>query len=229
MNSYWKNHYDSISKNLNSSLLKQVGKTVNGQEIPQSQIDLILEHIASILKLNTNDIVIDLCCGNGVITKQLAPMVKQIIGVDFASSLIEVAKDVNCSPNIEYLHSDILSLMPQFFAKSKKFLMYEALQHFSFDQMKTFAEKLSGLESGSLLFFGSIPDKNKIRSFYNTEQKYSYFLDRESKGLPHMGKWWTREEIERIASNYGFTANFLSQDSALYTSYYRFDVLFERC
>jgi methylase of polypeptide subunit release factors len=53
-----------------------VGKTVNGQEIPESQVGLIVENIANVLRLNAKDSVIDLCCGNGLITRQLAPLVK---------------------------------------------------------------------------------------------------------------------------------------------------------
>ncbi|MEQ1743125.1 MAG: hypothetical protein ABL869_11600, partial [Candidatus Nitrotoga sp.] len=89
MNSYWKNHYDSISKQFDGSLLKQVGKTVNGQEIPELQVKLIVENTTNVLRLKAKDSVVDLCCGNGLITRQLAPLVEKVVGVDFTHGLID--------------------------------------------------------------------------------------------------------------------------------------------
>ncbi len=229
MNSYWKNHYDSISKTSDGSLLKQVSKTVNGQDVAISQINLIVENITNVLQLNTSDTIIDLCCGNGLITRQLAPLVKNINGVDFSSSLIDIANKFKSFPSITYITSGVLNLTPQYFSGSTKIVMYEALQHFSFHQMEKLTEKLSCLETGALIFFGSIPDKSKLKNFYDTDEKYAFFLEHESEGRPHMGRWWTIEEIEHLASAYGFTTKPLRQDSLLYTSHYRFDVLFEKC
>ena len=229
MNSYWKNHYNSISKTSEGSLLKQVGKTVNGQDIAASQINLIVENIANVLQLSTSDSFIELCCGNGLITRQLGPLVKRIEAVDFSTNLIDIANKHNSLPNIKYINSNVLSLTSQFFSGSKKFVMYEALQHFSLNQMEKLTEKLSCLETGALILFGSIPDKSKLKIFYDTDEKYEFFLVRESEGRPHMGRWWTIEEIEHIASTYGFTTKLLHQNSLLYTSHYRFDVLFEKC
>ena len=229
MNNYWKNHFDSNSKTSEGSLLKQVGKTVNGQDVAKYQIDLIVGNIANVLQLNTSDTIIDLCCGNGLITRQLAPLVKKIDGVDFSSGLIDIANKFNNFPSITYISSDVLNLTTQYLSGSNKIVMYEALQHFSFNQLEKLTENLSCLETGALMFFGSIPDKSKLKNFYDTAEKYAFFLERESEGKPHMGRWWTFKEIEHLASAYGFTTKHLHQDSLLYSSHYRFDVLFEKC
>ena len=92
MNSYWKYYYDSNSRQFDGSLLKQVGKTVNGRDISELQMKLIVQNIANVLRLSAKDSVVDLCCGNGLITGQLAPHVKRVIGVDFTPGLIETAK-----------------------------------------------------------------------------------------------------------------------------------------
>ena len=229
MSSYWKNHYDSISKQFDGSLLKQVGKTINGQEIPESQVKLICENIANILRLNAKDSIIDLCCGNGLITRQLAPLVKEVVGVDFTHGLIDAAKIHNNLPNIAYLHSDVLRLKPQYLLGLKKVLMYEALQHFSTKQFTKLLDELNHLNSGSLVFFGSIPNKEKLTAYYDTEEKYSFYLQRERDGKPHIGQWWVMDEIEQLISMHGFKATFIPQNPALYTAYYRFDVLLEKC
>jgi 2-polyprenyl-3-methyl-5-hydroxy-6-metoxy-1,4-benzoquinol methylase len=229
MNSYWKTHYDSISKQFDGSLLKQVGKTVNGQEIPESQVMLIVENISNVLRLNTKDSVIDLCCGNGLITRQLAPLVEGIVGVDFTHGLIDVAKRYNSFDNIKYINSDVLSLGHKYFSGLRKIVMYEALQHFSSEQLVKLLDEFSGLMAGSLVFFGSIPNQAKLHVYYDTEEKYAFYMQRESEGMPHIGRWWLMEEIQQLVSMRGFKAMGLSQEPTLYTAYYRFDVFLEKC
>lgn len=229
MNRYWKNYFELNSQQFDGSLLKQVGKTINGQDISETQIKLIVENIANILRLNANDSVVDLCCGNGLITRQLAPRVKEVVGVDFSQGLIETAKIFNSFPNIKYINSDVLRLDPAFYFGLKKILMYEALQHFSADQFGQLFDELSYLGVGSLVFLGSIPNEEKIRKYYDTEEKYAFYMQREGEGNPHMGRWWLMKEIEQLVSTYGFNATFLHQEPTLYTAYYRFDVLLEKC
>jgi len=229
MNSYWKNHFDTISRQFDDSLLKQVGKTVNGQEISELQVKLIIENIVNVLRLCAKDFVVDLCCGNGLITRQLAPFVKKIVGVDFTSGLIDTAKEYKAFHNIEYVNSDVLNLDPEYLLGLKKILMYEALQHFSAEQLIHLLDELSGLESGSLVFFGSIPNKEKLKVYYDTEEKYAFYMKCESEGEPHIGRWWLMNEIEQLGAMRGFKAIFLPQVQTLYTSYYRFDVLLEKC
>ena len=229
MNSYWRSYYDSNSRQFDGSLLKQVGKTVNGREISELQMKLIVQNIANVLRLSANDSLVDLCCGNGLITGQLAPHVKRVIGVDFTPGLIEQAKTHNSLPNIEYINSDVLRLDPDSFLGFKKVVMYEALQHFSLEQFAKLVDGLCGLGTGSLVFLGSIPNKEKLNAYYDTKEKYAFYMQREIEGKPHIGRWWLMEEIEQLAFPRGFKATFLLQDPTLYTAYYRFDVLLERC
>lgn len=228
MTDYWKEHYALTSREFDGALLKQVGKTVNGREVPDSQVGLIVANVASTLRLCPEDSVIDLCCGNGLITRQLAPLVKKMVGVDFTQGLIEAAWRYNSFSNIEYVHSDVLRLDPNLYSGAKKVLMYEALQHFSAEELAMLLDALGALRSGSLVLLGSIPDREKLNAYYDTEEKYAFYLRRESEGKPHIGRWWSFGEIERMASTRGFKATFLCQPVALYTSYYRFDVLLER-
>jgi len=228
LSNYWKNHYDSISKQFDGSLLKQVGKTVNGQEIPERQIRLIVDSIVNVLRLKSSDSIIDLCCGNGLITRQLAPLVKNIVGVDYTIGLIDAAKKYNGFPNIEYVISDVLHLDHKYLVGLRKVIMYEALQHFSPEQLGKLIEELSCLEPGSLVFLGSIPNQEKLHTYYDTKEKLAYYTQGEAEGKPHIGRWWFMEEIEQLASARGFKATYMAQEPVLYTAYYRFNVLLEK-
>ena len=229
MHNYWKIHYDSISKKIDSSLLKQVGKTVNGQEISESQVVAIIESVLGSLRLNASDSLIDLCCGNGLLTRHLAPLVKEIVGIDFTANLINAAKKYNSFDNIEYVNLDVLCLDDIYFKGLKKIIMYEALQHFSTEQLAVLLKKLSTLEVGSLVYLGSIPNKDKLRVYYDTDEKFEFYMKCESEGRPHIGHWWVIGEIEQLATKHGFNFRLLLQDTNIYTAHYRFDVLLEKC
>jgi hypothetical protein len=228
MTDYWKIHYSSVSRFFDESLLKQVGKTVNGQEVPESQVQMIVQNVANRARLCAKDNTVDLCCGNGLITRQLAPSVMKVLAVDFTAELIKTAKRYNSHPNIEYINADVLRLDQKFFSDVQKVVMYEALQHFSAEQFTKLLDILCGLKSGSLVLLGSIPDHAKLHDYYDTEEKYAFYLKREHEGKPHIGKWWLMEDIKQLACSHGFKAEFIPQDKALYTAHYRFDVLLER-
>jgi 2-polyprenyl-3-methyl-5-hydroxy-6-metoxy-1,4-benzoquinol methylase len=228
MSNYWKNFFDSVTKQFDGSLLKQVGKTLNGQEISEHQVSLIVEAIVTNLQLDEKDSVVDLCCGNGLVTRRLAPLVKEIIAVDFSDELIAVAVKHNNFHNIKYISSDVLNLDSNFFLGSRKVLMNEALQHLSEPQFGVLLDNLKNLEPGSLVFFGGIADKEKLKVYYDTEEKFAFYMQREREGKPHMGKWWLMKEIERLASTRGFKTTFLSQLPTMFTAYYRFDALLEK-
>jgi cyclopropane fatty-acyl-phospholipid synthase-like methyltransferase len=228
MSSYWKNYFDSISKQFDGLPLKQVGKTINGQEVSEHHVKVIVENITEVLRLNAKDSVVDLCCGNGLITRQLAPHVKEVVGVDFSSGLIEAAEKCNSFHNIKYVTSDVLNLNAKYFSGLKKIVMYEALQLLSEQQFGALLDDLKGLASGSLVFLGSIPNKEKFSVYYDTEEKIAFQKQRESEGRPHMGRWWLMNEIGQLASTRGFKTTFLPQDPTLYTAYYRYDFLLEK-
>lgn len=222
---YWKDHYESSSRLFDDSLLKQVGKTVCGEEIDDAQMELIVGGIVQALRLNEQDVVVDLCCGNGLIARRLSHFVAKVIGVDFAHGLIEAANKHNSAPNIEYIHSDVLRLDRKHLAGHRKVVMYEGLQYFSVEQLDSLLVRLGDLEPDSLIFIGGVPDKLRLNAYYDTAAKFAFYMRRENEGKPHMGRWWLREEIERAAALRGFGVTFLPQAPTLYTAYYRFDVL----
>jgi 2-polyprenyl-3-methyl-5-hydroxy-6-metoxy-1,4-benzoquinol methylase len=228
MNNYWQEHFNLNSDRFENQLYKQVGKTVDGKEINEGQIDLIIAAIVNNLKLNQFDKVIDLCCGNGLLTKKISLIVKEVVGVDFSKNLIGIAKLLNKAYNIGYNFEDILNLDSSFFKGQVKIFMYEGLQHLSPDDIYNVLSKLQISEGKQMLFIGGIPDKQKLVKYYDTNDKFNYYLQCEKEGRPHMGRWWNKDEITRIAAKTGFRATYLRQDSSLYTSYYRFDCVLEK-
>lgn len=228
MNNFWKNHYDQNVEIFKDSLYKQVGKTVNGVPVDSGQLNIITSNIIDKLALNHDDVLVDMCCGNGLITKSLAPNVKKVIGVDFSQGLIDTAISTSHAGNITYMASDALQLTRDFFIEGSKLCMYEALQFFSIDMLEKLLKNMSYIRSGTIFFIGSVPDKDKLWNYYDTEEKKQFYLRSEAENKPHMGNWWGKSGLELVAAKNGYKATFLNQNSELYTSYYRFDCLLEK-
>lgn len=47
----------------------QVKRTVNGKPVSQDQIEMIVDAVISGLSLGMDDRLLDLCCGNGALTR----------------------------------------------------------------------------------------------------------------------------------------------------------------
>jgi predicted TPR repeat methyltransferase len=71
--------------------LRQVGKTVNGAPISQIAVDALVQDIAHRLAIKGTDHLLDLCCGNGLVTHQCAPFCRSIVGVDYSEPLLQIA------------------------------------------------------------------------------------------------------------------------------------------
>lgn len=225
---YWLKHFNSNVSKLPENLLKQVGKTVNGIEVDQSQITLIVDTICSELNLNEQSRVVDLCCGNGLLTIEVAKHCNLVIGVDYSKNLIKVATHVNSSDNVNYVNSDVTTISPKYLSECDSVYMYEGLQHIDNDGFFKVMGLLSANSNIIKIFIGGIPDRNCISKYYDTEEKMDYYEKCEAKGTPHLGKWWDKSEIETIGNHFGFKMKVIAQNSELYSTYYRFDCLLER-
>jgi len=62
--------------------------------------------------INSNDIVLDIGCGNGVLTYDVSTKAKKVIGIDLNKNNIAIAKEKYSAPNIEYLIRDVTAYLP---------------------------------------------------------------------------------------------------------------------
>ena len=80
------------------------GKSAARSPAPRSRkgrveilIDLSLNGLNSI-----KDVLLHLCCGNGLVTAQLSALCGAIVSVDYSSDLVQIAKHTNSADNIMY-------------------------------------------------------------------------------------------------------------------------------
>jgi SAM-dependent methyltransferase len=69
-------------------------------------LDWLANYIARLLQVSHTDRVLDLCCGNGLITVRLANRVRHMTGVDFSRILLAQAEQISNAANIEYFFGD---------------------------------------------------------------------------------------------------------------------------
>ena len=77
--------------------------------------------------------------------------------------------------------------------------------------------------NGMVFFASGIPDRARIREFYNTPERWAYYERRMAEGTEQIGHWWEREELVGLCSEFGLTCTLVEQPGSLYTSHYRFD------
>jgi SAM-dependent methyltransferase len=229
----WKNFFQSyrvIEINNDNDLLYQVGATVGGKPITIEQRNAIVDSIVNELELNKKDNVLDLCCGNGVITHDLADKVNKIIGVDASIAYIDNAKKYKSRNNIKYINDDILNIKKYIIGEEvNKVVFYASVAYFSKKEVIDLLAILRCMVTINV-FIGSILDKNKKFCFFDTFKRrvhylFQYLILNNDLGL---GKWWSEKEMQKIAKKSGYTVEFRVQNQILHTAHYRFDCILSK-
>lgn len=202
-------------------LCKQVGKTINGQSLDTELLQVMADNVVNLLGLSKVDNVLDLCCGNGLITQRIADRVEHVLGIDYSDALIAVAQASNQASNVNYIVGDATQLDSQQLFGIGKCYIHEALAHFTPETLKSILNSLreSGVKQVVLI---GVPDRERIWDYYNTDEKKAYYWQCEQAQRPHMGRWWNKSELQVMADNMGCEVEFYGEPEALPTSYYRF-------
>jgi 2-polyprenyl-3-methyl-5-hydroxy-6-metoxy-1,4-benzoquinol methylase len=222
----WKRHWNTFPEHIEETrFLEQVGKTVNKEPITEEQFKEIVSSIRSSLRINPDYDILDLCCGNGIITKEVAGCCRSIVGMDYSQRLVDIAVKYNSLENIEYVHGDAGNVNEHL--KGKRFsgiYMYEAMQHFKRGQFQKLLTDLKPLMSGGFaLFIGSVPDKSKKWYFYNTFSRKLSYIWRVIKDDEAIGTWWDKDFMMKVCKKNSLKVKFIEQDKKLHTAHYRFD------
>lgn len=207
--------------------LRQVGKTVGGRPIAASRVERIVHSIVTALDLDCGDRLLDLCCGNGLLSARLAGHCARVVAVDYSKPLIEIARRDHRRPNLVYLHTSALELDGVGAeAPFDKVLMYEALQHFVPAELPVLLRVMEPHTAPVFrLMLGSVPDRGRRDRFYDTPRRRLVAWLRGLAGHDALGTWWERDELASSLAGAGLDARFSPQPPELHTAHYRFDVV----
>jgi cyclopropane fatty-acyl-phospholipid synthase-like methyltransferase len=207
-------------------VFSQVGRTVGG--IPTGAQDLVStsEAILSALRPSPAEVVLDLCCGNGLISERIAPHCGSLIGVDFSESLIQVAR--MRSPKIKFILSDVTTLDSALLGVDLVDAAYMTFSFQCFDE--TMVHKLLNhlrvlAKPRFRLFLESIPDIERIMAHFHTPERMAAYQKRKAEGTELIPNWWSTKQLATVARAEGFSCDLIMQSSDRVSSHYRFDAL----
>ncbi|MCE2571530.1 class I SAM-dependent methyltransferase [Motilimonas eburnea] len=207
----------------------QVKRTVNGKAVSEQQIEMIVNAVEKGLCLNKDDVLLDLCCGNGALTDRFFSHCKSGLGVDFSPVLIAVAKRYfERLPEFEYQLDDVVDFCEK---HPNKYLFTKAVCYGSFSYLDyDAAEKLlvllnSKFENIQSVFIGNVPDKDRMGCFFSPD---SYEIGIELKPESAIGIWRSQSDFKELANRTGWVAAFTVMPVEYYAHHYRFDVTLTR-
>jgi ubiquinone/menaquinone biosynthesis C-methylase UbiE len=228
MTDYWKEYWQSADILWETHPQKQVGRTIENQPIAEDRWQDTLDFIGSHLMPAKNDILLDLCAGNGLLSTFFAKKMCQVFAVDISADLLEKI-DISIHENIRIVQSDVLclDLSKAYFDKA---LMYFALQHFSLKEAINVFQKVHDLlKPGGIFYIGDIPDAARLWHFFNNKEREKAYFESVLTQQPIVGQWFDKSFIVKGARFVGFSdVQIISQPDYQFNSHYRFDVLLKK-
>ena len=225
----WKEFWNN--QGLADNPYRQVARIGGNAEQNEALLEKIVEHIVDVLELKKEDVLLDVCCGNGLLTAQLAKHCKKIIGIDFSETLINEAK--KNYPEIEFICEDAMNIQHTSTSAHQhinKINLYFSFQYFETlnDGKKVIENLLKLLSPEGKLFLGDIPDKSSFFKYYNSPRKIISFIKQLLQNKNLMGKFWSEKELQLICKQLAVKGKKLNQPKHLPYSHYRMDYLIKK-
>ena len=189
---------------------------------------MITHQIKSILNLNKQDHLLDLCCGNGALTALLIDDCKSIEAVDFSDYLIEVAQKKFTHSNINYVLSDVVDYCKKGIHADKvnKALCYGSIAYLSDSQVIQLLTALkNNYPSINEVLIGNIPDTNRYDKFSQSVSDVQISLTNCDSAL---GIWRSPDEFTELIKPIGWVARVHKMPDEFVASHYRYDLLINR-
>lgn len=207
-------------------LWAQVKRTVNGKPLPEAQITLILENVTTALGLVSEDILLDLCCGNGALTHHWFAACADGVGVDASPYLIEVARRRFAADAPErFVLAEALDYLESSDQRADftKAVCYGSLQYFSPERAEALLKALRArCPALARVLIGNIPDRNRAVAFYGERMPPPAELD---SPLTAVGVWHTQQSFAELARRSGWQCRTRLMPAGFHASHYRFDAI----
>jgi cyclopropane fatty-acyl-phospholipid synthase-like methyltransferase len=221
---YFWNHNSILDE---EDMQKQVGRTIDKVPINPDQWRITVSEIIKTIELDSNDEIIDICSGNGLLSVPFAEKCKHVTAVDISTKLLDRIDTIRYA-NITKNKADVRLI--QFETRSfSKAVLYFALQHFTErETVLLFKSVYNWLKPDGLFFLGDILDIDKKFVFFKTpELQSAYFESLLTKRA--IGTWFSKPFLEKLAFFVGFKkCKILEQPPFQINAHYRFDVLLEK-
>jgi len=225
----WQSFWDHQSKQTDPLL--QVGRKggyVNNQEV---FLETYAAYVAEQIGLTPDDVLLDVCCGNGLLTSYLAKHCKAVLGVDFSDKLIAQAKRNHESQLVTFVCADALVLGELKIKHPAVNLPFtKSTLCFSFQYFETVSlgkQVVEGIfnQGPSVLFLGDVPDRDRFFYYYKSWRDLARLVKHMLQQRNDMGKFWSLEELTFIAKSLGKQGKKVTQPDSFPYAHYRMDFL----
>ncbi|MEZ4772395.1 MAG: class I SAM-dependent methyltransferase [Bacteroidia bacterium] len=220
----WQTYWDKIARS-SENPHAQVARLLGEKPLTEAQLHRIAAHIVVQLDLQPDHTLLDVCCGNGMLTRLLAEECTATLGVDISPEQIQLANTHFSSPTIRYQVADALALTSHVEGPFDRINLYFSFQYL--DSYKKGRAAIMGmaalLKPGGKIFIGDVPDDAKIAVFFPSQMarfryRISHFLGRHP-----MGKFWKEAEFQKICREVGLNCEKRTQPGDLPYAAYRVD------
>lgn len=219
--------YDAHARTCDpDDLWGQVKRTVNGKPLPDSQIDLILKHVMELLELSADDLLLDICCGNGALSHYWFARCANGVGVDASPYLIEIAQQqFSANTPGRFVLAEALDYLTtaKHLHKFTKAVCYGSLQYFSPARasavLMALRQRCPALRR---VVIGNIPDRDRTAAFFTQKMPKTTELD---SSLAPIGVWHTQSGFSDLARHSGWHCCSHVMPENFYAAHYRFDAI----
>lgn len=227
---YWRNYYNDyeiIGKGKDLHL--NISRTRRGETVSDEVWNQTIAYMKDLLEINKQTVLLELCCGNGLVSGELAPSCKEVFGVDYSETLLGQFKKRYSSENINLICSDV----NRFVIEKNKFdviLIYFSIQHFNERDSFLLIEKcINSISPKGKILIGDIPDLDKKWRYINKDEYHRDYFHRLVNLSPKIGNWFQKDFFLAMNSCYKETSfHVLEQPIYQINSDYRFDVLISK-
>lgn len=206
----------------------QVRRTVRGRPVDEAQINLIVDAVCTELDLRVDDVLLDLCCGNGALTDRIFTRCRGGLGVDFAENLIAIAQQHFATAERLYAVGDVVDFCETAGDTSQftKALCYGAFALLAADSARRMLQALcERFGSITRVVIGNLPDRALLHSFYDAD-KYRPGIEYDHESP--LGIWRTEDEFRELAAATGWTVEFRRMPVEFFGAAYRYDAILKR-
>ena len=207
----------------------QICRTVHGKPVSEDQIQMIVTAIKSGLQFEDDDVLLDLGCGNGALSRYFYDECIAFLGVDFSAYLIEVARNnFERPPDFVYREQDAATYTkteedPERFTKC---LCYGCFAYFPAEDAETVLAQLSSrFVNVKTVLIGNLPDKARAANFYPKDKDFTALLEDNQSPV---GIWRSKQEMTALANRTRWDIEFTTMPGNFYSAHYRYDAILRR-
>lgn len=225
---FWKKYWASQERTSHLNSFNQVGRTIKQQPPNQKAWGKTLTFVRKKMEVTSKDTLVDICCGNGILSLFFSDYVKEIFAIDYSKPLLDsfVAKD---KPNVSLIFNDI-NTFDFNNIQYNKVIFYFSIQHFTETEVVKLLRKLKdSISENGVIYIGDIPDVNLKWDFFCTTSYKADFFSALEKNESIIGNWFQKDFFINASNYLGFKeCTIIKQPEYMFFHKYRFDVLLKK-